>query len=582
MLTNSVIGGVLFATYVTILVLQLNPHLSLQPPSIWPVAATFILFYGFHAAVGFYALIVIRQLLARQVLSPGWLSLRLLAWFCAAGAAAGSVLMWMNLRGLRPALEEEVARRLAAGALTLSLCALALLAIAVVHYSFGRRGSWVGGTLFSLAVLASIALPLAARGGAIDRPLGAYRLDVGNWMVPGDAPPRVMMILLDGASLDYISPAAAVGRLPNFGRLLDSGAAMELSTLRPTQPGPVWTAVATGKYPPKHGVRSASVYEVQPGFDPLELLPDHCFSQALVHLGFISETPNTSAALRARPLWSILSSLGVSVGIVGWPLTYPAQPVLGYLVSDRFHLVTDVAFGPQASVAAYPPDALSLARPEDTLALAAQPPELVNAASLPSALVEPPDTTPPTSRDQLYARAATELQARLDAQVMAVRYSGLDVAGHNFLRYAMPESFGDVSDEEQRRFGLVLENHYRFIDAEVGAAMAALGPDDLLLVVSGFGMEPVSLGKRVLARVLGDPDLSGTHENAPDGFMLAYGAHVPPGRLFRGAIVDVAPTVLYFLGLPVGRDVDGFARADMFAREFTAARPITFIPSYER
>jgi hypothetical protein len=40
--------------------------------------------------------------------------------------------------------------------------------------------------------------------------------------------------------------------------------------------------------------------------------------------------------------------------------------------------------------------------------------------------------------------------------------------------------------------------------------------------------------------------------------------------------------VLYFLGLPVARDMDGFARADLFTRAFTAERPIVFIPSYRR
>jgi hypothetical protein len=112
--------------------------------------------------------------------------------------------------------------------------------------------------------------------------------------------------------------------------------------------------------------------------------------------------------------------------------------------------------------------------------------------------------------------------------------------------------------------------------------MAALGPDDLLLVVSGFGMQPVTPGKRLLARLFGAPDLSGTHEEAPDGFLLAYGAHVVTGKLARGSVVDVAPTVLYYLGLPVGRDMDGFARTDLFARTFTADRPITFIPSHQR
>ena len=37
----------------------------------------------------------------------------------------------------------------------------------------------------------------------------------------------------------------------------------------------------------------------------------------------------------------------------------------------------------------------------------------------------------------------------------------------------------------------MLEQHYALIDEAIGRAIAALGPDDLLLVVSGYGMEPL-------------------------------------------------------------------------------------------
>jgi hypothetical protein len=47
-------------------------------------------------------------------------------------------------------------------------------------------------------------------------------------------------------------------------------------------------------------------------------------------------------------------------------------------------------------------------------------------------------------------------------------------------------------------------------------------------------------------------------------------------------VLDLVPTVLYFLGLPVARDMDGHARTDLFTGSFTAERPITFIPSYDR
>jgi arylsulfatase A-like enzyme len=128
----------------------------------------------------------------------------------------------------------------------------------------------------------------------------------------------------------------------------------------------------------------------------------------------------------------------------------------------------------------------------------------------------------------------------------------------------------------------VLEGAYARVDVIVGRALATLGPDDLLLVVSGFGMEPLPVGKRMLERYLGTPELSGTHEDAPDGFMLAYGAVVAPGRKSRASVVDVVPTILYFLGLPVAHDMDGRARIDLFRREFSEGRPVTGILTYER
>jgi predicted AlkP superfamily phosphohydrolase/phosphomutase len=137
---------------------------------------------------------------------------------------------------------------------------------------------------------------------------------------------------------------------------------------------------------------------------------------------------------------------------------------------------------------------------------------------------------------------------------------GLDAVAHYYLRYANPDAFGDVSERERRQFGRVLDDYYAYVDSLVGDALSSLGENDLLIVVSGFGMEPLTFGKRLLERVIGDPRFTGTHERGPDGFLLAYGAAIAPARQARGAVVDVAPTLLYFLGLPVARDMDGFVR----------------------
>ena len=81
--------------------------------------------------------------------------------------------------------------------------------------------------------------------------------------------------------------------------------------------------------------------------------------------------------------------------------------------------------------------------------------------------------------------------------------------------------------------------------------------------------------------LLGFAGSTGTHEPAPDGFLLAYGSHVAHGQFDRGSIVDIAPTVLYYMGLHIGRDMDGFARTDLFLRTYTLDRPVKYIATHE-
>jgi hypothetical protein len=46
--------------------------------------------------------------------------------------------------------------------------------------------------------------------------------------------------------------------------------------------------------------------------------------------------------------------------------------------------------------------------------------------------------------------------------------------------------------------------------------------------------------------------------------------------------VDLVPTLLYSLGLPAARDLDGRIVTDAFIPEFLASQPLAFVPSYER
>src|SRR5690349_23169584 len=74
---------------------------------------------------------------------------------------------------------------------------------------------------------------------------------------PKGAPPRrhatpLLVIGLDGATLDLIHPWVAAGELPALGALLASGAWGKLRSTVPAATFPAWTSLVTGVNPGRH------------------------------------------------------------------------------------------------------------------------------------------------------------------------------------------------------------------------------------------------------------------------------------------------------------------------------------------
>jgi predicted AlkP superfamily phosphohydrolase/phosphomutase len=120
----------------------------------------------------------------------------------------------------------------------------------------------------------------------------------------------VLVVGFDGATFDLMLPWIEQGHLPHLGRVLRSGARSRLeSTIPPITPC-AWSSFMTGKNPGKHGL-----------FDFIE--PDG-------ERGFRF----TNASFRdGETLWGCLSRHGRRVGVVNVPMTYPPEPVNGFLIS---------------------------------------------------------------------------------------------------------------------------------------------------------------------------------------------------------------------------------------------------------
>jgi hypothetical protein len=576
LLANAVAGGVLVSLYLAVLVLQLNPQVPALSMTAIRWAGVVLALYVPYVTVALFFLLLGREVLTARPIRPAWLSVRLLAWVGAAAAATAAVVTWANLEAFQGMLTPGARIRMRDGAWLTSGCAAALGVIAVARYSFDRRGSRAAAGLMLLTMFTSVAGPLWLRGPGetVVRP-------PTRWSQPAPVvqPTRVRVLAFDGASLGFIRQRVAAGQLSNLARMLDRGAIIDLATPRPTEVDPVWVAAATGRMAMSTGVRSNWTYRVsEADVDRVDILPDYCFAYALVTQRFLLATEHSSASLEARTLWDILGDYRLTVGVVNWPLTAPARLAgPGYVLSDRFDEAVTSPLRLADAGTGDPTTAVDIARGHFDRWQARPWHEVLTTFS--RGEVEPIEVNR-ARWDRAYSDTAAELEQQFAPRFTAVRYEGLDAFGHNYLRQAQPELFGDPRWSVAIR--PVLDRYYSYVDGEVGKAIRLMQPGDLLLVVSGFGMDPTPLSKRLLARALGDRDTTGTHESGPDGFLIAYGSQVAAGQFSRGALVDLAPTVLYYMGVPVARDMDGYARTDLFLPTYTSEHPMKYVASHEK
>lgn len=132
----------------------------------------------------------------------------------------------------------------------------------------------------------------------------------GRAPAPDSAAPPVVIVALDGLSWQVAGPLVRNGEMPELAGLIRDGAAGPLETDRPTWTPVIFTTMATGKEPGEHGINA-----------------------------FVSSEgiPLTSNIRRVPALWNILSSLDQPTLFFGWPVTWPAEEVLGEMISDRWH-----------------------------------------------------------------------------------------------------------------------------------------------------------------------------------------------------------------------------------------------------
>jgi predicted AlkP superfamily phosphohydrolase/phosphomutase len=508
-----------------------------------------------------------------------WPRLVVLSFFALAAVAA---LYWHNLLAYGSAIPAASVRALAASAVAVTAAAVVLLAIGLDVILFPRQGRPLAAPVAVLGVGLAVAVPLALR------PPPPPVEEAARVQLDASRPARrVVVVGIDGLSPSDLEGEPASARVPALARLARRGALVPLSTVRPTEGAPVWTSLMTGRLPRDHGIRSASTYRLLGSPTEWPLMPRGALVSLLERAGLAVRRPVTSGARRRRALWNVLDAFGAPSGVVRVWGTHPPEAAKGFVLSPYFHLLRrDPA---RAAATLHPGDLLDEVRARAVEARDLDPAllrELVSADAPPESVLADPLVArlaeESLAPDLTYQRAADVLRKAYDPSLLVVAFHGYDLAGHAFFRYERPEAFGDVSAEEQRRYGHVLSAYAGLLGGWVGEVEKGLRPQDVLLVVSGHGLAPSPLWRRLVGALTGAPPDAASHAGAPPGVLVAVGDGIERGATVRGAsVVDVAPTILYLLGLPVARDMEGRVLTELVTPAFAGENPLTFIPSYE-
>lgn len=372
--------------------------------------------------------------------------------------------------------------------------------------------------------------------------------------------PKVVLIGIDGLDWNVADPLLREGKLPNLARIIEGGVRADFQSLEYGIKSPIiWTTIATGKGPQKHGIA-----------DYLEDTEDAPLFN--------------SNGWRARAVWDILGEAGYTVGVINWMVSWPAQPVNGYNVSDRIVFTEGDGFDPierttypeelleelephQRAVAGIPDDEIAHLLNGDVWRTGEVP--IVTDGAYTVRVVYANDQTVVNVADYL-------LESREQPDFFAVYLNGADVSSHYFWGPMDPSTVDlYMPDELIETFKDVIPRYYQRMDAVVGEILDRVDDDSTIIVCSDHGFRgPVRTPQGLKL---------GIWMHRPVGVFAAWGPGiVPSSGQIDASVFDITPTLLALFGEPVGRDMDGFVLTKMLDPDLLAASPVTYVDTYER
>jgi predicted AlkP superfamily phosphohydrolase/phosphomutase len=356
---------------------------------------------------------------------------------------------------------------------------------------------------------------------------------------------RVLLIGWDAADWKIIHRLVDEGRMPNMARFIEEGVIGNLATLYPELSPMLWTSIATGKRPFKHGILGFT--EPSPDGEGLR--------------------PITNISRKTKAIWNILSQSGKKCNIVSWWPSHPAEPINGVMVSNHYQR----AVAPCGKPWPLRPGTVHPGRLNRNLAaLRVHPQEIdvgliMNFVPRLAEIDQEKDSRIETlakivAECTTVNKAATALMIHEPWDFTAVYFDSIDHFCHAFMNYHAPR----LHWIDEKDFGLykdVVESGYIYHDILLGTLLDLTEDDTTVMLVSDHGFHSDHLRPRHIPMELAGPAV----QHRSYGIFAVKGPGILKDEIVYGAsLLDICPTILTTFSLPVGEDMDGKPLVNIF------------------
>jgi predicted AlkP superfamily phosphohydrolase/phosphomutase len=378
----------------------------------------------------------------------------------------------------------------------------------------------------------------------------------------GRAGPRLALIGLDAADWNIMNPLIAGGKLPTLTFLKENGVWGHLKSIKPMLSPALWTTIATGKTRDEHGIK------------------DFTIRGKNGKLGLV-----TSRFRSVKALWNILSEQKLKVGFISWMTSFPAEEVNGFMVSNYLKYFYPQLFASKGKIKGTFEHLGNIVYPEELQSK-------VKSIDLPKSrffqafgenkikVHHIEGNNDPVldikikdyiiafkfivKVDELTQKLALRVLPEYNLDLFGIYFQGIDAACHLFWSYTHPDEV--VSPEAARDLGGIIDEYYVFSDGYVADLLTVFSSETNIIIVSDHGYGKVGRG----------------HHHLENGIILLAGPAFKKGaQLKEASILDVTPTILYVLDLPIARDMKGKVLFSAIDDDFKKTHVPKWIDSYE-